>query len=119
MTPSQRTAQWRRDNPEKAKEGRKRVYYANHEREKMSRRNSSFRRLYGIDVATRDAMITEQNGLCASCEGIFFRVPHIDHCHRTKKVRGILCSGCNQALGNVGESIPRLRALIRYLEQHQ
>lgn len=119
MTPAQWVAQWRKENPEKAKATRKRNYYANHEREKQSRRDSGFRRLYGIDTKTRDEMISEQNGLCASCESTFFSVPHIDHDHHTKKIRGILCSGCNQALGNVGESIPRLRALIRYLERHQ
>jgi Recombination endonuclease VII len=118
LTPAQRVAKWRRDNPEKAKATRKQNYYANQEREKSSRRDSGFRRLYGITVAERDALITEQDGVCASCEGTFFSVPHIDHDHRTKKVRGILCAGCNQALGNVGESIPRLRALIRYLEKH-
>jgi hypothetical protein len=118
MTPTQRTAKWRHDNPEKSKALRMANYYANHEREKASRRDSSFRRLYGITVAQRDQMIYDQDGLCAACEGTFFSVPHIDHCHRTKKVRGVLCSGCNQALGNIGESILRLQALVIYVEKH-
>lgn len=118
MTPSERTAKWRLDFPEKAKATRKRNYYANHEREKMARRNSGFKRLYGITVAERDEMIAKQSNRCAACRKPFVRTPHIDHCHNTKIVRGILCSGCNQALGNVGESILTLRALIRYLEKH-
>jgi len=118
MTPAERTKKWRQDNPDRAKAGRQKVYYANHAREKMSRRNSGFKRLYGINVAQRDDMITEQDGLCAACEGTFFSVPHIDHDHTTKKIRGILCSGCNQALGNIGESVPRLQALIAYVEKH-
>lgn len=42
---------------------------------------------------------------------------HIDHCHTTGKVRGVLCNGCNIALGGVEDNIETLRGLIKYLEQ--
>ena len=41
---------------------------------------------------------------------------HIDHCHTTGQVRGVLCFNCNVALGNVGDSIDRLYALVAYLK---
>jgi hypothetical protein len=41
---------------------------------------------------------------------------HVDHCHETGAVRGVLCFNCNAALGHVGDSPERLRKLIAYLE---
>lgn len=42
---------------------------------------------------------------------------HIDHCHGTGKVRGVLCFNCNAALGHVGDDQDRLRNLLAYLER--
>lgn len=39
-----------------------------------------------------------------------------DHCHKTGKFRGWLCSNCNLALGNVEDNIEILKFLIKYLE---
>lgn len=41
---------------------------------------------------------------------------HVDHCHKTGKVRGALCFNCNAALGHVNDSIERLQKLVAYLE---
>ena len=40
----------------------------------------------------------------------------IDHCHDTKKFRGILCKSCNSALGKFGDDIPMLKKAIEYLK---
>lgn len=40
-----------------------------------------------------------------------------DHCHQRGVFRGWLCSGCNCALGQVGDDPNRLRKLIAYLER--
>lgn len=42
---------------------------------------------------------------------------HIDHCHKTGKVRGRLCAPCNRALGHVKDSPERLEALAKYLRE--
>jgi len=42
---------------------------------------------------------------------------HWDHNHATGLFRGWICHGCNSALGQVGDSVERLRKLIRYLER--
>lgn len=42
----------------------------------------------------------------------------IDHCHRTNKVRGLLCSGCNTAIGLLRENVQTLRSAIAYLSSN-
>jgi hypothetical protein len=83
---------------------------------------------YGIEPSEFDAMLSRQGGKCATCRvgltdekqpgGIGTKVC-VDHCHATNKVRGLLCGNCNCALGHAKESPDTLRALARYLENHQ
>lgn len=66
-------------------------------------------------------LFEKQEGRCASCN---IRLnndknAHLDHCHKTGAVRGILCHGCNVALGFVDHSIERLESLISYLESNE
>lgn len=44
---------------------------------------------------------------------------HIDHCHTTGVVRGVLCHACNTSLGLLNENPERLRALADYIERHR
>jgi hypothetical protein len=78
-----------------------------------STREYHLRRRYGIGQAEVDAMIEAQGGLCAACKTD--KPKHVDHDHKTGRVRGVLCFLCNQALGNVRDEIPRLCGLIDYL----
>lgn len=41
---------------------------------------------------------------------------HIDHCHTTGKVRGMLCRLCNSALGVFGDNIEGLQKALEYLK---
>lgn len=43
---------------------------------------------------------------------------HIDHCHATGKIRGVLCSNCNMSIGGFKESISSLEKAIKYLKTH-
>ena len=40
----------------------------------------------------------------------------IDHCHKTQKIRGVLCNNCNTTLGLVDDNKETLRNLIQWLE---
>jgi phage N-6-adenine-methyltransferase len=70
---------------------------------------------YGIDRDEFSRLFELQGGLCAICR--VNPATHIDHCHKTGKVRGILCHWCNVGIGLLGDSIPILRYAIEYLEK--
>ena len=70
-------------------------------------------RRYGVDKQMFEAMYFEQDGKCAiaSCTR---EAKSVDHDHRTRKVRGLVCQGCNVALGFV-ESARWLTDALQYL----
>jgi hypothetical protein len=77
-------------------------------------------RRYGISPQEYDAMLEEQGG-CAICggeSGIAGKRHHIDHCHETGIVRGILCGPCNVAIGMMKNDPRRLIAAAEYLYRH-
>ena len=78
-------------------------------------REYHLRRRYGIGQADVDAMIANQDGLCAACGED--EPKHVDHDHQSGRVRGMLCFLCNQALGNVRDDVTRLQRLIDYLHR--
>ena len=80
-----------------------------------STRDYHLMRRYGLTSADVDRMVEAQGGLCAICQE---REPkHVDHDHVTGAARGVLCSCCNQALGNARDRPDLLRAAIDYLER--
>src|ERR1017187_3874213 len=57
-------------------------------------------RKYGLTKEQYNKMYMEQLGLCAVCHEPFGdETPHVDHCHKTKKVRGLVHRKCNTVLG--------------------
>lgn len=71
------------------------------------------RRTFGLTPEQVDAMVAEQGGVCAICgQG---KPQHIDHDHRSGRVRGVLCGPCNMGLGLFGDDPMRLHAAVRYL----
>lgn len=61
---------------------------------------------------------SRQKDRCGICERLLenSRNTHIDHCHKTSIVRGILCRNCNQGLGHFFDKPELLRAAAEYLE---
>lgn len=67
---------------------------------------------YGMTLGEYEAYLASGCQVCGATERL-----HLDHCHASGVIRGALCHHCNTALGLVGESPDRLRALIEYLER--
>jgi hypothetical protein len=83
-------------------------------------KDTHLRGRYGITEAQFNEMNENQGGLCAICHrtnlyGAKTKELYVDHCHETKKVRGLLCNHCNRALGLFGDSIENLENAILYL----
>ncbi len=74
--------------------------------------------LYGITLYQYDLMLEKQGGGCKICgkktpkgQGRF----HVDHCHKTGKIRGLLCQHCNIMLGLGCDDPKILIAAAHYL----
>lgn len=72
---------------------------------------------YGITEDQYQQILELQNGVCAIClRHQRYKRLSIDHDHKTKRVRGLLCNWCNRALGKFVDSVVRLRRAAEYLE---
>jgi hypothetical protein len=90
-------------------------------RDKRAKRDGRLRAQFGIGVDEYDAILLAQGGGCAICgngigDGRGHRL-HVDHCHGTGIVRGILCSGCNLGLGKFADDPERLERAAEYLRR--
>lgn len=80
--------------------------------------NSAFKYKYGIDLQEKQNILDSQGGVCACCGSSDPQHKQgwaLDHNHKTKKVRAVLCQPCNTTIGCAKESILRLQACISYL----
>lgn len=98
-----RSKKWREDHP---------GYYVGRDAERRLQRR------YGIGLVEKQALIDAQDGKCALCDVPFQtekKTPCIDHDHDTGEIRGILCVGCNVALGRFGDNRQGFRRVTKYL----
>lgn len=83
------------------------------------KRDKRITREFGISEACYAAILALQGGVCAICgrRGADKRGHrlHIDHCHVTGTVRGLLCAGCNIGLGKFGDNYNTLERALEYL----
>lgn len=69
--------------------------------------------LYVISNTDYESMYHKQDGRCGICKKST-RLS-IDHDHKTGRVRGLLCTSCNTAIGKLGDSIEGIQAAMDYL----
>lgn len=90
---------------------------------KEGQRDRNYKRVHGISLATYRRMLEEQDNACAICKcksdatGKNARL-HIDHDHKTGKVRGLLCYRCNIAMGFLDDNPDRIYKILDYLGKH-
>ena len=81
---------------------------------------------HGITVDDYDRMFDNQDGKCAICgttnphgEGsnsTYLKNLSIDHCHKTGRIRGLLCNKCNRGIGLLQDDSELLQRAIEYLK---
>jgi hypothetical protein len=84
-------------------------------------RSTHLFRTYGITPDDYNILLEKQQYKCFACtkehsESKKERL-YVDHCHTTGRIRGLLCQGCNFAIGAVKDNIETLKNLIKYLER--
>lgn len=88
-------------------------------------RAQQIKRTYGLEWEQYLEMFANQQGSCKICKIPLSLYPkqnkhaiaHIDHCHDTGKVRGLLCKTCNAGLGNFKDSALLCKLAAQYLEE--
>ena len=97
--------EWKKNNPELAKK---------------RERNHRLKKKYGITLADFNRMVKEQDNKCAVCSEDLSNGKQIDvdHCHKTRKVRGITHNHCNCIVECCNENVDVLENAIKYLEKH-
>jgi hypothetical protein len=96
----------------------------NREQYLVSQSFSQLKQNYGITKEEYEDKIKSQDGKCAICSAETPQQKNIkrfsvDHCHKTKQVRGLLCSPCNKGLGCFYDNISNLEKAVEYLRCYQ
>ena len=82
------------------------------------------RRRYKLSPEQIEEMLSAQGHKCLICEIVFVgsyegnHRPCVDHCHETKKIRGILCNACNTAIGMLKDNPLFCEAAAKYLRRN-
>lgn len=88
-------------------------------RRSKSEPNSKILQDFGITAQQKTDLLQFQGNVCAICGSNIPKTAKktwsLDHCHATGEIRGVLCSPCNSALGNVSDSKEVLLSMINYL----
>ncbi len=129
----QRSREWAKNNPKRARElARRYVQNITPAMQAKSRRQHLMKK-YGITVEEFQALWASQKHQCGICSKVLREkaegvgrlksnkgnVACVDHCHVTGRIRGILCSNCNTAVGYLRDDPAIARAAARYLDSTQ
>lgn len=87
---------------------------------KLSATKTKLKQRFGITLEEYETLLTLQNNQCLLCGTSKCDSGHklsIDHCHKTGKIRGLLCKACNVGLGNFKDNQEALAKAIEYLKK--
>ena len=88
---------------------------------KEDRKNYNLLKKYGITTEQKEHLRISQDNRCITCSYEFIDLSdaYVDHNHKTGKIRKLLCSGCNFALGHAKENPEILRSIANYIENEE
>ena len=95
-----------------------RAYYQKY---KAKQQNATLVKRYGITLAEYTVMKEEREYKCDICgchEDTLTKSLHIDHCHDTNEIRGLLCHSCNTGIGSLKDDPILLQTALEYLNAH-
>lgn len=77
-----------------------------------------YERRFGLTKTEFENLLKSQAGRCAICGDVPEKALHLDHNHQTNKIRGLLCSKCNTALGLLNDNPDTVEAAAVYLRRN-
>ncbi len=113
--------QYQQNNREKVLALRKDYRVRNKDALPQLRREANLKQ-YGLSTEQFEDMCKAQNGLCKICRqppNGRWKTLVVDHCHTTGRIRGLLCSNCNLAVGHLRDNPQYAREAAAYLRRSQ
>lgn len=118
----QKSKLYRKANREKVRKTVKQWRIEHPENQKAWLRKASLKR-FGLTEQDYSKMLETQHGVCAVCKEVEtekdskgrIKPLAVDHCHKTNRIRGLLCGACNKAEGLLKGDVNRILALASYL----
>jgi len=97
-----------------AHKARCKFYNETHKAEKRVR---ALQYTFGLSLSEYSLLGCRANWRCEICGECGKEKLHVDHCHATGKVRGLLCPSCNKMLGYAFDNLDTLHRAIAYLQK--
>ena len=110
--PHKSTHAWRQANPDAMRRLKKSWNERNPERARAIQYKAHLKLRYNVTPEQVQEAFVKQNGACAICFSVSRKLV-VDHDHDTGEFRGLLCRGCNAALGVVEANLDRIAAYLR------
>jgi len=88
---------------------------------KNIRKNRYLLKRFNITIEEFEEMLEVQDYSCVICNKQLNggKETQIDHCHKTGKIRGVLCYNCNLALGHFSDNPYIFVKAIKYLKENR
>jgi len=111
------TETYRKDNPKIYRKASLKNWHSL----SSEKRQERWIKRYGINANDYKQLLEKQNGVCKICKKscVSRQFLSVDHCHKTGKVRGLLCVKCNTALGMLNDNVEYFTAAIMYLKSSE